>query len=147
MSGPIIGIDPGVSGGIALIDSGSIFLRPFKKGECPSEALNEVVGLCFEPPTTVIERVGGFIGKPQPGSAMFRFGQHAGFLQGWLSGRQIKTVFVTPQTWQKGLTGLQPSGPERKRGLCAEAKRLFPHSKVTLATCDALLIANWMKKQ
>jgi hypothetical protein len=88
-----------------------------------------------------IEQVGGFIGKPQPGSAMFKFGQNYGRWLGILETLEIRTVLVRPQTWQKTIgLGSTLKGPDRKRALRDIAKRLYPSHNVTLANCDALLI-------
>jgi hypothetical protein len=88
-----------------------------------------------------IEQVGGFIGKPQPGSAMFKFGQNYGRWLGILETLEIRTVLVRPQTWQKTIgLGSTLKGPDRKRALRDIAKRLYPTHNVTLANCDALLI-------
>jgi hypothetical protein len=88
-----------------------------------------------------IEQVGGFIGKPQPGSAMFKFGQNYGRWLGILETLEIRTVLVRPQVWQKTIgLGSTLKGPERKRALRDIAKRLYPQHGVTLANCDALLI-------
>ena len=92
----------------------------------------------------VLEEVSGFAGKAQPGSAMFRFGEHFGFVKGVIQTLEIRLVLVRPQVWQKGF-GLGTasscaSKTEWKNKLKAEAQRRFPHLNVTLKTADALLI-------
>jgi hypothetical protein len=88
-----------------------------------------------------IEQVGGYIGKPQPGSAMFKFGMSYGRWLGILEALKIRTVLVRPQVWQKTIgLGSTLKGPDRKRALRDIAKRLYPTHNVTLANCDALLI-------
>jgi hypothetical protein len=92
----------------------------------------------------VLEEVGGFAGKAQPGSAMFRFGEHFGFIKGVVQALEIRLVMVRPQVWQKGF-GLGTASAcrtksEWKNKLKAEAQRRFPQLNVTLKTADALLI-------
>jgi hypothetical protein len=88
-----------------------------------------------------VEQVGGYIGKPQPGSAMFKFGTSYGRALGALEALRIRTVLVRPQVWQKTIgLGSTLKGPDRKRALRDIAKRLYPQHGVTLANCDALLI-------
>jgi hypothetical protein len=142
----IIGIDPGANGGIAVL---------FEDGRAWALAIpgdSELIGVLRDLSqveegvrvTAYLELVGGYIGKRQPGSAMFRFGESFGFLRGVLQALRIPTELVRPQQWQRGLPGVKGSeGAARKRLLREHAARLFPDLKVTLATADALLIARW----
>jgi len=95
----------------------------------------------------VLEKVGGFVGKGQPGSSMFKFGAHYGFLMGVVQALGVRLVLVRPQTWQKvfglGTAASCANSREWKNRLKAEAQRRFPHLAVTLATADALLILDW----
>jgi hypothetical protein len=92
----------------------------------------------------VLEEVSGFAGKAQPGSAMFRFGEHFGFIKGVIQALEVRLVLVRPQVWQKGFgLGTASSCASKtiwKNKLKAEAQRRFPHLNVTLKTADALLI-------
>lgn len=147
----VIGIDPGSSGGIAEIyPDGNCIVCPMMENYtltryfadlCDQSAIEKWDLAAF------IEQVGGFIGRPQPGSHMFKFGFGAGYIHGLLAANRIPTHLVTPQKWQKGLPGVGSlKGPERKRALRAEAARRFPSVKTTLSTCDALLIADYGKR-
>lgn len=137
----IIAIDPGASGAVAWRHT---------SGEIGSESTMRLVSLpdlirdlrdMTGHSVAYIEQVGGFIGKPQPGSAMFKFGQNYGRWLGILETLEIRTVLVRPQTWQKTIgLGSTLKGPDRKRALRDVAKRLYPQHGVTLANCDALLI-------
>ena len=83
-------------------------------------------------------------------SSMFKFGKNYGLIRGLLIANMIPFLDVPPRTWQKGL-GIQPRGKEeskthfknRQKGL---AQQMHPHLKVTLATADAILIAEYLKK-
>ncbi len=144
----IVAIDPGMSGGMAV--------RWFNKTDCwpmPEtegdllERLREfksLAGLEGDEVVWVLEEVSGFAGKAQPGSAMFRFGEHFGFIKGAVQALEIRLVLVRPQVWQKGFglgtASACASKSEWKNKLKAEAQRRFPHLNVTLKTADALLI-------
>ncbi len=100
----------------------------------------------------VIEKNTGFVGgKGNPGSFMFQFGKTTGILHGFLVAAGIPHEEVTPSTWQKAL-GIPPRKKTETKGkfkarLRQHAERLFPGVKATLATCDALLIAEFCKRK
>ena len=146
-----IAIDPGVSGGIAVAMFGATVCHamPATQGDVLElirdlkRAADVECALC----ECVLEEVGGFAGKAQPGSAMFKFGEGYGFLKGVVQALGIKLVLVRPQVWQKsfnlGTASRCASKSEWKNKLKAEAQRRFPQLPVTLATADALLILEW----
>jgi hypothetical protein len=141
----IIAIDPGVHGALCFIaPKGHPIIHATDKTD-PFDALQDA--LCLKDPADCVaymEKVGGYIGKPQPGSHMFKLGQSAGLWEGMLRALRIRTIMVRPQDWQAGITGTtRKKGPDRKRALRAEARRRFPSLKPTLDTCDALLIADY----
>ena len=144
----ILAIDPGLSGGMAV--------SRFGKTECwpMPETQGDVLAIVREireaavaegcEVVCVLEEVSGFAGKAQPGSAMFRFGEHFGFLKGVIQTLEIRLELVRPQVWQKGF-GLGTASAcrtksEWKNKLKAEAQRRFPQLEVTLKTADALLL-------
>lgn len=94
-----------------------------------------------------IEEVGGYIGKAQPGSAMFSFGRNVGFLIGAIMALGFRLETVRPQIWQKrlgvGTSRTCASKTEWKNKLKAVAQRKFPAANTTLATSDALLILDY----
>lgn len=159
-----LGIDPGVSGGMAaLLPNGSAVTTKTQDSEYATWEWLEVFRL--EPRRLCIELVSGWVGgvegktkggedikhSGQPGSAMFVFGQSYGFLRGIIvaSGLRegVEWAAVRPNTWQRALH-IEPkrkdeSGADHKRKLKAVAQDLYPEVKVTLATCDALLIATY----
>lgn len=97
--------------------------------------------------TVYMEEVGGYVGKAQPGSAMFVFGRNTGFLIGAIMALGFRLEMVRPQTWQKnlgiGTSRTCASKSEWKNKLKALAQRKFPAANVTLATSDALLILDY----
>lgn len=147
----IIAIDPGVSGGVAVAAFGKVVCQamPATQGDVMelirdhyrTAEVEDVETVC------VLEEVNGFVGKAQPGSAMFKFGEGYGFIKGVVQTLGIKLVLVRPQVWQKsfglGTASRCASKSEWKNKLKAEAQRRFPELPVTLATADALLILEW----
>ena len=143
-----IAIDPGLSGGVAVrwFEKTGCWAMPATQGDL-LERLREiknVAGLEGDDLVCVLEEVSGFAGKAQPGSAMFRFGEHFGFVKGVVQALGIRLVMVRPQVWQKGFGLGTASGCASKtiwkNKLKAEAQRRFPQLEVTLKTADALLI-------
>ena len=147
----VLAIDPGASGGMAVRAHGATtaFPMPGTGGDVVESIKSAVVAARCEGCefVAVVERVGGFVGKGQPGSAMFKFGERYGFVLGALQGLGAKVVLVRPQEWQKvfGLGTAKAAGSKVvwKNRLKGEAQRRFPELKVTLATADALLINEW----
>ena len=147
----ILAIDPGLSGGVAVRWFGKTDCWPMPETQGDLlERLREVksvAGLEGDELVCVLEEVSGFAGKAQPGSAMFRFGEHFGFIKGVVQALEIRLVLVRPQVWQKGF-GLGTASAcgtksEWKNKLKAEAQRRFPQLGVTLKTADALLILEY----
>ena len=96
----------------------------------------------------MLEEVSGFAGKAQPGSAMFRFGEHFGFIKGVVQALGDSARAGAPAGLAKGVRaghglGVARSKTEWKNKLKAEAQRRFPHLNVTLKTADALLILEY----
>jgi hypothetical protein len=95
-----------------------------------------------------MEMVTGSVSEDDKGRStrMFKLGRSVGIIEGVFTGR-IRLEKVSPTTWQNKL-GLRSkvigeTYSDRKRRFKTEAQRLFPEIKVTLATCDSLLIAYW----
>jgi crossover junction endodeoxyribonuclease RuvC len=150
-----MGIDPGKSGGIAIID-GRPFIGsgyPIVAEKMPSterdifDCVNSVDCLRTK---ALIERVHSM---PRQGvSSTFRFGVGYGGLRMALIASKISFQEVNPRSWQSRL-GIPPrkgseSKPAFKNRLRAKAQQLFPRLDLwgktkgeQLAVCDALLIA------
>jgi len=147
-----LGVDPGKSGGLALrVDSTTIL---DKMPETPADVLSWIRFHCLRATfhcVACLEQVGGYTGEGQPGSAMFNFGRGFGHLEMALLACNIPTTLVHPRTWQKAM-GISPrkkteTKTQWKNRIKATAQRLFPRSHVTLATADALLIAEYCRRK
>lgn len=147
----ILAIDPGASGGLAWCNDENN-VQAISMPETDGDLVDFLRAIKTENITTAwVEEVGGFIGRPQPGSAMFRFGFGCGLIRGTLMAFGFRVELVRPQKWQKhfslGTKSLCSSSCEWKNKLKAEAQRKFPEIKVTLKTADALLILDYAMKQ
>lgn len=150
----IIGIDPGASGGIALLqpmhgspNSVQSTGMPDTERDIWEWLRTSLSSVNF----AVIEQVSGYIGEKQPGSAMFKFGMSYGMLRGFLIAAGVQFEQATPQKWQKAL-GITSRKKEEtktqwKNRLKASAQQIFPDLKITLATADALLIAEYARRR
>lgn len=147
--GAVLGVDPGVRGGIALLqDSGAlIHAQPLD----PSMTETELVGrikfmadllahygahVCF------FEKVQYMRGDG--GKGAFTFGGINGLLRGALLASGVKLCYIYPAMWQARL-GCLTGG--NKNVTKAAAQKLFPAVKITHAIADALLIAEYGRRQ
>lgn len=149
----IMCIDPGASGGIAIIypDGVTTAIAMPDDGDLRDEIESFAANARTEGETPVayLEIVGGFIaGNKLPGSAMFNFGSGYGYTRGLLAMSRVELHMVRPQDWQKGIPGIHGVKEKsvRKRAMKEHASRLFPHLKVTLKTSDALCIADYARR-
>ena len=152
-----IGIDPGKSGGIAYVYDDDATAAVAVK--MPATDRDIWLALCChdEANTRVaIEKVGPSRGhdngRQQGVSSAFRFGLNYGVLRGCLVASGIPFDVVSPQKWQRefGLVFPKAMGltsTEKKNRHKAKAQELFPHLKITHAIADALLIAEWARRQ
>jgi len=139
----IIGIDPGKSGGLTVMDEHGciIDVQPMTKmteadiGEWFYEWSED--GNVF----AYLEKVHSMPG--QGVASMFKFGQGFGFLIGCLTCLGIPYEFVTPQKWQKYLS-CQTKGD--KNVTKSKAQQLFPELKITHAIADSILIAEYGRR-
>jgi len=150
-----IGIDPGASGGLVVqYNQGSIFAESMPDTEI--DIWNWIEGQSSIHPEimvfAIIEKVQGYIGSAQPGSAMFKFGMSYGGLRMALIAAGIPFEECPPQKWQKAM-GITPRDSKReskgefKNRLKAKASALFPNQKITLATADAFLISEYCRRK
>ncbi len=77
-------------------------------------------------------------------TSMFTFGMGYGGLRMALIAAAIPFVEVTPQSWQKAIGCLTQGDKNVSK---AKAQQLFPTVKVTHAVADALLLAEWRRRQ
>lgn len=137
----IIGIDPGVSGGCAVLTPDSTVLI-FSKFQ--DKTPTDIVTLFKDIPGGVvyIERVHSM---PKQGvRSTFTFGQNYGMLLGIVYTKGFKINHVQPLKWQTVL-GCKSKGD--KNVTKRKAQELFPSLTITHAIADALLIAEYGRRQ
>jgi hypothetical protein len=141
-----VGIDPGKLGGIACIwESGQAEAWKMPETERDvSQLLWQFNGLehleMASEVFAVIEHVG-----PMPGNGvtgMFKFGMNYGFLRGLLTAFEIPFDEARPQKWQKAMGCLSKGD---KNVTKQKAQQLHPELKITHATADAILLAEYAK--
>jgi hypothetical protein len=145
----IIAVDPGKNGGIVIYSKDlKKVVEVAKMPQSPMELLS-FLKIYSVNSTCYLEKVGGLPGMG--GNAMFNFGCGYGHLEMALLACKIPTISVTPQKWQKSLqlgNKGNKSTSEWKNKLKRKAEQLFPYvGKITLATSDALLIAQYAINQ
>ena len=139
-----LGIDPGISGGLAILYEGTFdpTVYAFK-----DMTVRDIVDCLRGIPIgehgsfAMLESVHSFPGQGVASS--FKFGQHFGQLIGILAGSGIAYDLVSPQKWQKELGCLSKGDKNITK---AAAQRLFPSVKVTHAIADALLLAEFCRR-
>ena len=141
MSKCIIGIDPGTSGGIAWISDGKPCVE--KMPETLQDLWELICDIKADGDHFVayLEQVHS---SPQMGvKSAFTFGNGFGRLEMALTAAGIPFERVRPQVWQKSL-GCMTKGDKNvsKR----KAQELFPQLKITHATADALLLAEFGRR-
>jgi len=108
----IIGIDPGKSGGVAVLDGAGRFvnglrmptIRHGKRELVDVSAIAHFVWMHVPAPRgtqhpVVIEQVGAMPG--QGVTSMFNYGRHTGAVEGWATGTGRPVHWVTPAVWKK----------------------------------------------
>lgn len=143
-----IGIDPGQSGGIAVVFSTGANPIAMKMPETERdvwEAIRDLTTFNTTGATHLCAAIEKVHAMPKQGvTSTFTFGKGYGGLRMALIAACVPFVDVTPNTWQKALS-CQTGGD--KNVSKALAQQLFPSVKVTHALADALLIAEWLRRQ
>lgn len=146
-----VGIDPGLTGGIALyypfnVKESFVWPMPIaKKGFVDASKLYDIVCEC-EPASFCIELVHS---RPRQ-AGVFNFGLNTGIIHGVLGALNIPFQTIAPQKWKPAM-GLQRGPEEDYRSNKDRARRLaiqlFPHLAKDLSLkkddgkAEALLLA------
>ncbi len=149
-----VGIDPGASGGIVVLDGPCVAIYKMPDTDRRLYELITDISRSNGYVHVVCEKVWGHIGGGEGekgggasnGSAMFKFGQNFGSIRiALVACGLLNAEYVPPQTWQERVgVGTRHKGETKtkfKSRLRDKAKELFPHSTVIKETADAMLIA------
>jgi hypothetical protein len=142
----IIGIDPGASGAAVCLFG---YLDPLilRFSKLTWEEVSQKIPNGNKPSYAYVEMVSAM---PKDGAHnAFTFGENTGIIKGILYTWKIPIIEVHSQKWQKefGLGAKFPSKTARKNAQKQKAQELFPDIKVTLDIADALLIAEYGRRQ
>lgn len=151
----IIGVDPGASGAIAILEDNGQLVQVFdmpsvelqvrgkaKRRVAPEMLASELRLYNVQGTVAVVEQVSAMPG--QGVSSMFAFGQAYGLVLGVLAGLWIPTSTVTPSAWKKALK--LNTGKDAAR---AKAAQLWPAQASEFkrvkddGRAEAALIAHW----
>src|SRR5678816_4934722 len=104
-----LGIDPGQSGGIAILDRDGRIVHVEKMPETERDTVNLLEEFAPRIEFAVIEKVTpmpmGPNGERRQGFAStWKFGQHYGFLRGVLVALKLRFDQVRPQEWQASMS-------------------------------------------
>jgi hypothetical protein len=134
-----VGIDPGVSGGIAAVDAVGRIVALSKMPETERDVFDLLHGLSGG--RAVLEFVRS---SPQMGvTSAFTFGRGYGALRMALVATEIPFDEVTPKKWQ-GVMQCRTNGD--KSITKARAQELFPGARVTNYVADSLLLAEFCRR-
>ena len=146
----ILGIDPGLDGGISIINGNSIELLEtiptepktgFIKRQVDAQKLSNIlrvypISVCY------LERVAS---RPGQGvGSVFSFGDTYGCIRGVLGALNIPTYTVAPQTWKKEL---KISSKDDSLKAIKELYPLLKMRKKDHNIAEALLLALYGKKE
>jgi len=149
-----IGIDPGVSGGLAVVDDTGTFCEATKMPSTERDLLDllEVIGRGAGGSyarRALLERVNpGVFGAHKAAGRMgvvsaFTFGRGVGHLEMALTAANIPFDYITAGQWQQ-IMGCRSQGD--KNVTKRRAQQLFPAITVTHAIADALLLAECCRR-
>lgn len=149
----ILGVDPGINGAIAMIESDSMRLlelhdmptmelqvgRSHRK-KVHAQVLAQIIKM-WEPDKVLIEQVNAMPG--QGVASMFSFGRAAGIVEGVCAGMELPVTFITPQEWKRRMRVTGGKDGSRQR-----AAELYPQHSIQFARikddgrAEAVLIAS-----
>jgi crossover junction endodeoxyribonuclease RuvC len=149
-----IGVDPGLSGAIAILHDGGYVvydIPTMAKGSGTVKTEINARGMAdifkkgvVSSPIAALERVNAMPG--QGVASVFSLGDSFGVCRAVLACQSIPTIYITPTEWKKHYK--LTSDKEEARSM---AIKLFPHAELHLKKhidrAEALLIANYIREK
>jgi crossover junction endodeoxyribonuclease RuvC len=139
MTGPVLGVDIGVSGALALLDPDGGLIDVFdmpclNDGPAGRRAINapllaEIVAR-WHARSAFIEHVGSRPGEGAVGA--FAFGRSRGVCEGVMAALGVPVAFLTPPSWKR-LVGIPPGKEGAKDAARSEAIRRWPDKAALFA--------------
>ena len=155
----ILGIDPGISGGIAFLDADGFLewgvrtpIIQGKKREYDVRGMRATLTRAASASDSLLVTIEKVHTLPRDGRVgAFNFGCGYGLWLGLLTGLEIPYMEVGPQRWQAAMLAGLPRGPHTKTSAVRAAKSLFPtipvQVKADWGIADAALIAGYGRRQ
>lgn len=144
-----LGVDPGKSGGIAIVDEGGRIVVAERMPETERDLLDLLRNHAPADRThALLEKVHA---APKMGvSSAFTFGRGYGALLMALTALELPFDLTSPHKWQAEMGCLAPKstefGKKDKNINKRRAQQVFPSAKVTHAISDALLLAEYCRR-
>ena len=143
-----IGIDPGKSGGITVIDAKDGSMETVKCPERTIDMATVFYSFVGDKPNNVRLLMEKVWARPNNATrSAFTYGVNYGQWLGIAAAAEVPMYTVIPSAWMTAIgckKGMDYS--ERKKWLKAKAQKLYPNTKVTLYTADSILIAHYGKE-
>lgn len=144
-----LGIDPGGSGSLAIVDRAGALVDATPMPETMKDLADYFKEFSPRIRMAMIEAVHSM---PEQGvSSTFTFGQNVGALHMGLVAHGIPFEFVQPRVWQQPMGLLRLAKEEtitqKKNRHKARAQELFPAKKVIHAIADGLLLAETCRRK
>jgi len=133
-----IAIDPGKSGGIAVLEDNK--MQAYKCPPTFKEMAQLIKSIKKDTHLCILEKVHAF--PTDARSSAFKFGTNYGVWMGILESNNVNYELVLPRKWQEDFQ-LPKEKKERKRELKQIAKCFY--EKATLYTADAICMAIWSR--
>ncbi|UKK52680.1 hypothetical protein [Prevotella sp. E2-28] len=148
MSRLVMGIDPGVNGGIAIVNMDSHEVVDVAAMPDTLTDISEFIEKYKDVTAAYVEKVHSM---PKQGVAStFTFGMFYGYVLMGVTAHKIRKIDVMPAKWQAEMGVKSKKGEDKtshKNRLKSLAQHLFPKTKVTLKNADALLLAEYGCKE
>ena len=141
---PTLCIDPGASGGFAIMLTYGGIIEALPMPEGMTEQIDAIRTMAVANPglVAVMEKV-GFHRPGNSAVSTAKFARHCGHLEAALYSAGIPFEEVSPAKWMQALGALPADKAARKNAIKEIAARRFPHLSVTLKTADALGMMIW----
>jgi len=135
----VIGVDPGVNGGIAFLHDGKV--AAYKMPATERDIYDLLATGEESAPIVFLESVHSM---PDQGvSSSFKFGRGYGFLRGAITALKYPLHDVSPQKWQRALGCLTGGDKNISKQM---AQQLFPQLKITHSIADAILLTEYGRR-
>ena len=149
----ILGIDPGVSGALALLSGGELHVHDMPVVEIRGKRVIDAarvaeivrVGFPYQPNMVVLEHVQGVQGSGA--TSAFSFGRGFGLVEGVVTALGFPLTLVRPQSWTKALGVSRDKGQHRM-----VAGQLWPQHAAMFSRvkddgrADAALLCHWYER-